>query len=57
MFLTKRQDTKKRVENLVDQLGSFGADISSLHKNVGNMLLHQEGKSHLNWYPSPLYFD
>ena len=48
MPLINGEDTKKRVENLVDQLGSFGADISSLRSNVGNMLLHLEGESYLS---------
>ena len=48
MFLTKGVDTKKRVANLVDQLGFFGADISSLRSDVGDILLQQEGKSYLD---------
>ena len=47
MFLIKGEDTKKRVENLVDQLGSFGADISSLRHNVENMWLQLEGEREL----------
>ena len=54
LFLTKGEDTRKRVSDLVDQLGSFGADISSLRSNVGNIMLHQEGKSYLD--SDSLYF-
>ena len=48
MFLIEGEDTKKRVSNLVDQLGGFGADMSSLRSGVGNMLLQLEGKRCLN---------
>ena len=48
MRLTEGKGTKQTVSNLVDQLGGFGADISSLRSDVGNMLLYQEGKNYLN---------
>ena len=48
MCLTGGKGTKQRVSNLVDQLGDFGADISSLRSDVGNMLLYQEGKNYLD---------
>ena len=57
MFLIKGEDTKKRVENLVDQLGSFGANISPPRRNVENMWLQLGGERELpKWlldvYPS-----
>ena len=50
LFLNKGEDTKNKISNLMDQLASFGGDISSLRSNVGNMLLHLEGKSYPNNY-------
>ena len=48
IFLNKGEDTKDKISNLMDQLASFGGDISSLRSNVGNMLLYLEGKGYLN---------
>ena len=48
MLLTKGKGAKQMVSNLVGQLGGFGADISSLRSDVGNMLLHQQGKNYLD---------
>ena len=42
------EDTKKKVSNLTDQLGSYSAHISSLQANVGDVLLHINGKSYVN---------